>query len=233
MNLNLEPIKYWFGFDRRERRASFILLLIVIIVLAVRTIIPEKNMEIEDITSSIPVEKLSLQETINEANGFKKVIPARHRPFTAVKRDTINKARVLYSKPEKARIDLNNCDTALLKTLPGIGNILSVRIIKYRTLLGGYASVNQLKEVYGLTAETFDLIKSKVSADSSIVHRIRINSAGYKELSRLPYFKNYEVTAILKYRELKGRINGISDLEDNKLITKEKAIKVGPYLDFE
>ena len=53
----------------------------------------------------------------------------------------------------------------------------------------------------------------------SDVVRININSADYKDLSRLPYFEKYEVTAILKYRELKGRIEGINDLTDNKLDT--------------
>ena len=85
-----------------------------------------------------------------------------------------------------------------------------------------------------MSAETFELIKERVFADSTlIVIRININTAGYKELSRLPYFENYEVTAILKYRELKGRIEGINELVDNKLIPAEKVPKVRPYLNFE
>ena len=77
------------------------------------------------------------------------------------------------------------------------------------------------------------MIKDRVFADSTVVRRIDINSAGYKELSHLHYFEKYEVTAILKYRELKGRIKSIDDLTDNKLISMEKAIKVRPYLKFD
>jgi len=77
------------------------------------------------------------------------------------------------------------------------------------------------------------MIKERVFADSTVIIRININSAGYKELSRFPYFEKYEITAILKYREIKGRITGINDLTDNKLIAMEKAIKVRPYLKFE
>jgi hypothetical protein len=51
-------------------------------------------------------------------------------------------------------------------------------------------------------------------------------------LIHIPYFEKYEVSAILKYRELKGRIPGINDLTENKLITTEKAYKVGPYLKY-
>ena len=69
--------------------------------------------------------------------------------------------------------------------------------------------------------ETFELIKGRVYTDSLSVTQININSAGYKELSHMPYFDKYEVTSILKYWELKGRIYGINDLTANKLITPE------------
>ena len=76
-------------------------------------------------------------------------------------------------------------------------------------------------------------LKDRFLADSTLITRININSATYKELLRFPYFEKYEVSAILKYRELKGRIKGIQDLTDNKLITVEKARKVGPYLKYD
>jgi DNA uptake protein ComE-like DNA-binding protein len=124
-------------------------------------------------------------------------------------------------------------DSAALEKLPGIGPVLSSRIIKYRHLLGGFARISQLREVYGLPEETFNMIKDRVFADSTAIRRIDINSAGYKELIHLHYFEKNDVTAILKYRELKGRITGINDLTENKLITVEKASKVRPYLSFE
>jgi DNA uptake protein ComE-like DNA-binding protein len=70
-------------------------------------------------------------------------------------------------------------------------------------------------------------------ADTTLINRINVNTAAYKELSRLPYVEKYEVTAILKYRELKGKIEGINDLAVNKLIPVEKVPKVRPYLRFE
>jgi len=77
------------------------------------------------------------------------------------------------------------------------------------------------------------MIKGRVFADSTQITRININSATYKEIIRLPYFEKYEVSAILKYRELKGRITGINDLIENKLITAEKGRKVGAYLRYD
>jgi DNA uptake protein ComE-like DNA-binding protein len=117
--------------------------------------------------------------------------------------------------------------------LPGIGPVLSARIIKYRRLLGGFVRVEQLKEVYGLPPETYEVIKGRVFTDSTFVKRININTCEWRDLVRIPYFEKYEVTAILKYRKLAGRINNIVDLTENKLITSEKASKIRPYLKFD
>lgn len=133
---------------------------------------------------------------------------------------------------EKRVIELNSCDSISLVALPGIGPVLSARILKYRNLLGGFASVEQLKEVYGLPEETFDMIKGRLFADTVALRKININSAGFKELSSIHYLEKYEVSAILKYRELAGSIRSIEDLKESKILTPEKADKIEPYLDF-
>lgn len=210
-----EPLKNWFGYTRRERRSTFILLFITVAVIGVRFILPEQDIEIREIVydySDSPSEKL-------QENSDKNSKPER---IAGMKGD---------QKPMPV-IDLNTCDSAALEKLPGIGPVLSVRIIKFRNLLGGYSSVSQLKEVYGLSEETFNLISSRVCADSSSVRKIRINSAGYREIIRFPYFDRYEVSSILKYRELNGKIGSVEEMIGNKLIAAEKADKVRPYIEF-
>jgi DNA uptake protein ComE-like DNA-binding protein len=137
------------------------------------------------------------------------------------------------NKQLKRPIDINLSDTSELIILPGIGSVLSARIVKYRIYLGGYARIEQLQEVYGLSEETYVLIKGLITADSSFINRININNADYKELTHIRYLDKYEITAILKYRELKGEINRLSDLADNKLIKPEKAKKISPYITFD
>jgi DNA uptake protein ComE-like DNA-binding protein len=222
MNLNWEPIKEWFGFTRRERRSTFVMLLIVIVIIGFRYTIPESNMTVEDISSIISYDTLIKME------------PTQKKTRNLLSYGIQGARGVSHqSKPQKSRLDINKCDSATLVRLPGIGPVLSVRIIKYRHLLGGFARVDQLKEVYGLPVETFELIKGRLIADSTLITRININSAAYKDIIRFPYFEKYEVSAILKFRELKGRINGIQDLTENKLITVEKARKVRPYLKYD
>ena len=253
MNLNSEPIKNWFGFTRRERRSTFIMFLIIILIIGLRYTIPDSRIAIEDITRTIPDEEnhsdFSGKDSISAIDPITgNLMSSGKKRSTYIKKDYgIEGKRILfvknkqtplqkvsnYPRQKNPMIEINQSDSATLVKLPGIGPVLSARIIKYRRLLGGYASIEQLKEVYGLQVETYDLIKDKIFADSSIITKININSAGYKELSHIHYFEKYEVTAILKYREIKGRITCITDLTENKLITPEKAGKVRPYLRFD
>jgi DNA uptake protein ComE-like DNA-binding protein len=230
MNLNTEPIKNWFGFSRRERRATFILLIIIVIIIVVRYLFPGSLIAIEDFTGNIPPEARGAVSFIKDSSNKPKAFTPDLHSGTKFKKSSYSRNP---NPQKKVIIDINTSDSATLVTLPGIGPVLSARIIKYRRLLGGYARIEQLKEVYGLKPETFEIIKERVVADSTRITRISINSATYKEIIRLPYFEKYEVTAILKYRELKGRLTGIKDLTDNKLITSEKARKVRPYLKYD
>lgn len=245
MKLNSEPLKSLFGFTRRERRSVSILLIIIILIICSRYLVPEKNIAIENYgfyfadteisgaisDSGISSGNMLLATASNDAhtdNLFAEGVS--HSPGKY--RSGGEKSGNLSAVQQKAPIDINGCDSAALVALPGIGPVLSARIIKYRKLLGGFASVEQLREVYGLPEETYEMIKGRLYADSSGIRKISINSSGYKELFRIPYIEKYEVTAILKYRELEGRINGIEVLEENKILTPEKAEKVKPYLDF-
>jgi DNA uptake protein ComE-like DNA-binding protein len=226
MKINTEPVMSWFGFTRRERRSSFILLAVIVVILCLRLAVAEKNTEIEDFSDSIKFSFSGYKEVeVNESSRVKNNLQYKY-----TRADTAAKKKNLRYYQKKSLIDLNSCDTTELISLPGIGAVLSARIIKYRNLLGGYASVNQLREVYGLPAETFNHIKDRLFADTALLVRISVNSAGYKEFSRLPYFEKYEIQAILKYRELKGRIGGVNELVEYKLIPLEKAEKVKPYL---
>jgi competence protein ComEA len=169
---------------------------------------------------------------LNRIYGIDESKAAKLIPYvvvTPVREKTVPADSILQSR---YRIEINSCDSASLVRLPGIGPVLSVRIIKYRNLLGGFANIEQIKEVYGLPEETYELIKSSLFVDTLTIKKININAADYKELVRLPYFERYEVSSILKYRQINGTIKNINELTDNELISIEKANKVKPYLLF-
>jgi DNA uptake protein ComE-like DNA-binding protein len=249
MKLNNEPLKNWFGFTRRERRSASILLIIIMFIIGSRYLVPEKNIEIEYYGNLLADTELTSEISDRDISSGNMLFAFNH---SAESKDTVGNSGFVgkeghpaikyrsgggrFRNPsplqQRAPMDINRCDSAALVTLPGIGPVLSARIIKYRKLLGGFASVEQLREVYGLPEETFELIEGRLYADSSGLRRIKVNSAGYRELSQIHYLEKYDISAILKYRELTGRINSIEELKENKILTQEKAGKVEPYLDF-
>jgi competence protein ComEA len=61
--------------------------------------------------------------------------------------------------PRYTVVDINAADTTALIALPGIGSKLATRIITFRNKLGGFYSVTQVGETFGLPDSTFQKIK--------------------------------------------------------------------------
>lgn len=59
-------------------------------------------------------------------------------------------------------INLNTATLAELDTLPGVGPVLAQRILAWRDEHGGFASVEQLREVEGIGDRTFGSLRTQV-----------------------------------------------------------------------
>jgi competence ComEA-like helix-hairpin-helix protein len=135
-------------------------------------------------------------------------------------------------KPVEKKIEVNIATAEELKSLRGIGEKLSERIVTYREKLGGYVSVEQIAEVYGLSAETFESIKTKVTVDLNIVKTIEINHVEMKELAAHPYFTFQMAKLIVNYRLQHGPYSSMDELLKSKGIEIEDVTKVEPYINF-
>jgi DNA uptake protein ComE-like DNA-binding protein len=127
-------------------------------------------------------------------------------------------------------IELNSADSLLLRSLPGIGDVLSARIVKYRNLLGGFVSVSQIGEVYGIDSILAGQLKMLLKADTTLVRTVNINSAGYGDLIRHPYISESEASGIIRYRNSVGAIGSVSELVINRIIARDRYEMVLPYL---
>ncbi|MDR1518394.1 MAG: helix-hairpin-helix domain-containing protein [Dysgonamonadaceae bacterium] len=141
-----------------------------------------------------------------------------------------------YPKTEKLSagesISLNETDTAQWKKIPGIGSAFAGRIVKYRDRLGGFASVNQLREVYGFDNELFAKVSPFVKEDEVFV-KIAINKLEFKELLKHPYLEYNHVKAIVNLRTRKGNIASIDELSMLDEFTEGDLERLKPYLSFE
>jgi competence ComEA-like helix-hairpin-helix protein len=129
----------------------------------------------------------------------------------------------------EVRIELNSADSVTLEQLPGIGEKLSKRIVKYRELLGGFYKTDQLSEVYGLNEQTIQKIGSKLTIDTTKIRKIDLNFADQKGLSRHPYIQKNLAEKIIKFRTSHGSISDLSVLLDNMILNIDEYKRLRPY----
>jgi competence protein ComEA len=132
---------------------------------------------------------------------------------------------------EVLHIELNTADTAQLVKLKGIGSKLAMNIVQKREALGGFANLNQLTEVYGISAQTIEWIKSSVYINTASVHKLNLNASTYYELNAHPYLRGEIATAIVDYRKAHDyKIDNLNQLKEIPLINDELFRKIVPYL---
>ena len=123
----------------------------------------------------------------------------------------------LYRKVERniSTKDINKATVEDLKTIYGIGEKLSERIIKYRSKLQGFSMSNQLYEVWGLEQETANkvLVTFKVIEVPNI-KKSNINTLNFKELLKNPYIDYELCKKIFNYRDEVAELQNISELKN-------------------
>ncbi|MBM3435747.1 MAG: helix-hairpin-helix domain-containing protein, partial [Bacteroidetes bacterium] len=127
-------------------------------------------------------------------------------------------------------ISLNDADTIDLQQLPGIGPSFARRIVKYRDLLGGFCTKEQLLEVYGMDSTRYAAIQGYVTVNPDIVRKMNINTISIKEMTRHPYFEFYVAKSILNYRNGIGSYTDIAQIKEAKLVYEQLYNKIEPYL---
>jgi competence ComEA-like helix-hairpin-helix protein len=135
-------------------------------------------------------------------------------------------------RPLKEKIEINSATAEDFRSLRGIGEKLSERIVNYREKLGGFASVEQIAEVYGLPPETFESIRTRLTVDTEKLKQIDINRVEMKELASHPYFTFHMAKLIVNYRSQHGLYTGMDDLLKSKAIEIQDVKKVEPYINF-
>jgi len=139
-----------------------------------------------------------------------------------------------FSKKEKFEIlDINQATQEDLMKLYGIGEGLSSRILKQKEILGCFVSMEQMKDIWGLSPEVISELNShcKVVIPSSL-KKINVNDASLKELTQFSYFRYTLAKQIVTYRSMNGNFNNIEDLAKIKDFPVEKAKIISLYLEF-
>lgn len=126
------------------------------------------------------------------------------------------------------RVDLNKADTTQLRHVPGIGSYFARQIVNYRRHLGGFHSIQQLREIEDFPEKSLSYF---ILPDDDVA-RLDINTATLSQLSRHPYITYTQARDIVDYRRLRGPIHTLDDLRLLKSFTPQALRRVEPYLKF-
>ena len=133
--------------------------------------------------------------------------------------------KIVSTKP---KISINKATAEDLTQLRGIGKVFSERIIKYRNLIGGFHSPEQLQEVYMLEKALAIQIGKQLVFDGPL-EQINVNS-DYKTIIRHPYLDKKLTKTILAYRKQHGPYTAITQLKNLYTINDSIYSRISPYL---
>ncbi len=159
-------------------------------------------------------------ETINNKKDFSE----------RYSKDEFKKAQASNSGWKYKPVEINTADTSAFIALPGIGSKLASRIVNFRDKLGGFYSIDQIADTYGLPDSSFQKIKPFLRLENASVKKFNINTATKDEMKSHPYIKWNLANAIVEYRNQHGNYTSKDDLKKITLITEEVFEKIKPYI---
>ena len=130
-----------------------------------------------------------------------------------------------------AHVDIGIADTIELQAVKGIGPSRARGIFFYRQKLGGYYSIKQLREVFGIDSAAYAEISEQVFIkDTNNIRKININTAPVEQLGTHPYIGKRLAALIVSYRREHGNFSDISALRRMPLVNEDLYSKLAPYL---
>lgn len=161
---------------------------------------------------------------------LKKISPSFRFPEWTQKRNSVN-IQQKDARPLSATSDLNSASAEDLKLINGIGEVLSQRIVKYRTSIGGFLSAIQLNDVYGLTPEVIARINEnfEIRSKPDIVIK-NLNLINEEELSEIPYFSSNLAKEVIKFRTLHEGFSSFEELSKIEAFPYDKIDRIKLYL---
>ncbi|MBN2745717.1 MAG: helix-hairpin-helix domain-containing protein [Bacteroidales bacterium] len=147
--------------------------------------------------------------------------------------DASDKKAKEYTKSESYSpteiLELNTVTADELMRISGIGPVISKNILKYKSMLGGFYSANQLQEVYGIDSALFLRLRYNFTASPDSIQKRNLNKTDYYTLRKHPYVSNeiaFEISNHIKY---KGKLKSLDDLRQFKTIDEKTLEKISFY----
>jgi competence protein ComEA len=148
--------------------------------------------------------------------------------------DTVRK-RQEYQRPKSPqfnKLDFSEADSVVLQIVPGIGQTMAGRVVKFRENIGGLHSKEQLLEVFGMTPEVLGNIFEYFDFKPGITKKLNINELDASSLAKHPYLTYGSAKVIVAFRDQHGPYSQSEDLLKIKIFNEEWLERLRPYLEF-
>lgn len=137
------------------------------------------------------------------------------------------------SKEVITKLKINSASPFEIQKSLRVSRKRSYTIVNFRKKLGGFYSVTQLYEVYGIDSTTIQLNQHSIVIDHSEIRQLNINTSSFKELVSHPYFSYSDVKKLINFREMHGDFVSVEQILENNLINLKQYRKIVPYLTIE
>jgi len=149
---------------------------------------------------------------------------------------------LIIEVPAILRIDINVADSAEWEALPGIGRVLSSRIVKYRDARGGFLREDDLLRIYRMDTQRFIRLlpyvcMSPETTPTEVVERRRydpkrmdVNVVGAEELKALRGIGEVLSERICRYREAIGGFDSVGQVRKVYGLREETFGHIARYL---
>jgi len=179
--------------------------------------------------------KFKSKEDLKKLFGVSEKLYAKIESYILIEikpKEEFAKAPNKFEKAAPKQIDINTADSLQLLSLPMVGPATAKKILKFRNSLGGFYSVEQLRELYGMKDSVFALIQPRIIVSSANVKKLNVNSLSYEEMKKHPYINHIVASTIVAYRQKHGAYKTISDLKNVGTINDELLAKLSNYISF-
>lgn len=224
-------LKTYLGFTRRESK-GFVLVVPVFLLLY---FIPELYHKLLEKTHQS--QELEYQRVIDSMvlAGFHKVQPNFSNFDSSNSADTTKKSSPASRRevPKLNKLDFFEADSVVLQVVPGIGQTMAARIVKFREGLGGMLHKDQLLEVYGMSDEVAERVFDYFEFSPGIYRKLQVNQWDAAEIAKHPYINYGAAKVIVAYRQQHGKYSQPSDLLQIKIFNQDWVDRIAPYLDFD
>lgn len=219
------------GFSRYERNGIILLCLLIIISIVSKKYIVQYFAKQQGITLNDKSKIEQLQQQINEA----KISYASTYTSSGKTLDVKEYSdKIAASKKDyyDFKIEVNSASAEEYEKLYGIGKVYAQRIVTFRDKLGGFYTIEQLKDVWGIEDSVFQKFRKNLTIRPVKIKKININTATFEELTANPYFFSTIAKQIIGYRT---KVKPFASLEDIKNLYfvkdhPEQFNKLAPYV---